>query len=126
MEILLTKEESEQYFLNALCNGLGWVEASYGLSLEFDDNKYQEAKLSLVSPCYEDVLIQILKQGGTLTLKDDEGDGDDDSVVTIQDVWDRVQRTPIRHLMDMINGNDDGDTADVIIQQVFFEEVVFG
>jgi hypothetical protein len=64
--------------------------------------------------------------GGTLTLKDDEGDGDDDAVINIQDVWDRVQNTPIRHLMDMINGHDDGDTADVIIQQVFFNEVIFG
>jgi hypothetical protein len=38
----------------------------------------------------------------------------------------KVQETPIEHLMDAINENDDAYTADVILQTVFYGEVIFG
>jgi len=41
-------------------------------------------------------------------------------------VRERVEKTPMRHLMNMINENDDAETADVIIQQVFLNEIVYG
>jgi imidazole glycerol phosphate synthase subunit HisF len=45
---------------------------------------------------------------------------------TINDVYKRVQNTPLDHLLNMINEEDDAETADVILQTVFYNEVVFG
>lgn len=125
MQIQLTHQESEQIFHNALCNGLGYM-GGYGLELEYSDAQYSAAKAKLQNPCYEDVLMQILRDGGSLTMIDVECDGEYTRSVSLADVHQRVQLAPARHLMDMIEEQDDADTADVIIQTVFFEEIVFG
>jgi len=129
MTILLTPQESETYFHNALCNGLGEMRY-YGLSLEVDGKAYKKAKAKLHkeynSTCYEDVLLQILKDGGTLTMVDDECDGEYTRSITIKNIHDRVAMTPLSHLMDMVNEQDDATTGEVILQSVFYEEVIFG
>lgn len=125
MEITLSTQESEEYFYNALCNGLGYM-GGYGLYVNYNINEYKAAKEKLTSPCYEDVFMQMLRDGGTLTLVDEECDGEYTRSITINDIHERVQNTEIRHLMDMIKENDDAITADVIIQTVFFNEVIFG
>ena len=76
--------------------------------------------------CYEDVFIQMLRNGKSLTLKDVENDGEYTRQVSLQDVINRVPLTPQSHLMDMLQENDDATTADVILQTVFFEDVIFG
>lgn len=124
MEIILTHKESEEYFHNALCNSLEYIQ-DYGLELFYKKNDYHSAKLKLENPCYEDVLMQILKDGNKLTLIDLE-DGYYTKSISIDDVHNRVQKTPIRFLMDMINQNDDAETGDVIIQSVFFKDIIFG
>lgn len=132
MEIKLTPQESEEYFYNALCNGLEYTTSGYGLFLDYSDEDYADAKTKLEkdSPlslaCYEDVLMEMLRMGKTLTMVDEEGEGDNNSTITLKEVHERVSNVPARHLMDMINENDDGDTADVIIQQVFFNDIIFG
>ena len=125
MQIQLTHQESEQMFHNALCNGLGYM-SGYGLEFEYSDKQYSAAKTKLQSPCFEDVLMQILRDGGSLTFVDVECDGEYTRSVSLADVHDRVQKTPLRFLTDMINENDDAETADVILQTVFFEEIIFG
>lgn len=127
MQVILTEEESLEYFHNALCNavGTGYIK-SHGIELQYNNKAYQIAKEKLTNPCYEDVLIQILKDGGTLTMKDIENDGDMTKSITIKDVYEKVQLTPFNHLSDMINETDDAETADVILQTVFYGEVIFG
>ena len=131
MTIQLTQQESEQHFHNALCNGLGEI-GYYGLDLDYDDQKYKDAKTTLQtqSPtsviCHEDILMEILKSGGTLTLLDNEDDDNEVASITISDVHERVSQTPIEHLMNAITENDDATTADVIIQTVFLNEIVYG
>lgn len=133
MKIVLTKEEAEQHFHNALCNG-GSIR-HYGLSLDYDDEDYAVAKASLVKKqktrafketiCCEDIWLEILKIGGKLTLVDEEN-GVGNKSITLKHVHSRVAKTPLRHLMDAINENDDADTAEAIIQTVFYGEVIFG
>jgi len=129
MTIVLTHTESETYFHNALCNGLGEMRY-YGLCLDFDGKEYKKARAKLEKEgngtCYEDVLLQILRGGGTLTMVDEENDGDYTRTITIKDVHDRVATTPLSHLMDMINEQDDATTGDVILQSVFYDDVPFG
>lgn len=124
MKIILTHEESEKYFHNALCNGLGYL-GQYGIELDFDDAAYKAARAKLDSPCFEDVLMQMLRDGYELTFTDTEC-GMDAVIIDINDVHERVQNTPFNHLSDMINENDDADTADAILQTVIYNEVVFG
>jgi hypothetical protein len=124
MEIRFTEKEAQGIFLDALCNGLGYI-SGYGLDIIYEPEDYKKAKAKLVSPCYEDVILQILLDGNSLTLIDEE-DEDNVNIITIQDVYDRMSSVPFDHLSDMINGNDDATTADVILQTIFFNEIIYG
>lgn len=127
MKIELTNQESETYFHNALCNGLHYI-SDYGLKLTYSEIDYIAAEKRLKATtgvCYEDVLMEILKGGGKLKLVDNEG-GEDDAVITLQDVHVRVNKTQMNHLMNMINEEDDAITADVILQTVFLNDIVYG
>jgi hypothetical protein len=131
MKIILDNEESEKFFHNALCNSMGEV-CGYGLSFGYDGKEYKAAakKLKDESPnseiCREDVWMQILKDGGSLYLIDDEDDDEEKHIVTLKDVHKKVSEVDVRHLTDMINENDDAYTGDAIIQTVFFGEIVYG
>jgi hypothetical protein len=133
MTISLTPQEAESHFYNALCNGLDYI-GDYGLELTYNDADYKAAKQNILKyktaedisvVCYEDILLQILRDGKSLTLIDNEG-GEDPAEITILHVHERVAKTPLRHLMDAINENDDVITADVILQTVFLGDVVYG
>jgi hypothetical protein len=131
MKVQLTPEESESHFYDALCNGLQEMHY-YGLELQYKDEDYESAKQSIIERLgvnyaisYEDVLMEILKMGNSLSLADLEG-GQDTQFITLKEVHERVSNTPIRHLMDAINENGDAVTADVIIQTVFLNDVIYG
>lgn len=130
MDIKLTNQESEEYFFNALCNGLGEM-SGYGLSLDYDTREFKAAKESLRERrasdyAFEDVLMEILKNGGHLILVDEENDGEYTSSISLKDVHELVCTTPLSHLTDMVEGQDDADTADVILQTVFYKKIIFG
>ena len=125
MTITFTTDEALEHFNTALCNGLDYI-LMHGLTLDYEDAHYKQAKASLKpGTCFEDVLIQILKDGHPLVLHDEEG-GMDDSKVYIQDVVERMSLVPIRHMMNAINEDDDAETADVIIQTIFYKDIIFG
>lgn len=67
----------------------------------------------------------MLRDGGSLTMVYEQ-DEDNKHTITLSDVHERVAKTQINHLTDMIEGNDDAVTADVIIQTVFFTEIIYG
>lgn len=131
MKIILTPQESETMFHTALCNGLSYI-SGYGLILETDEQDYQAAKQSLKSKnpdqgiCYEDVLLEVLRLGKSLTIIDEENDGEMNSTISLSDVHERVAQTPIEHLTNMITENDDAETADVMLQTVFYQDIIFG
>jgi hypothetical protein len=128
--ISVSKEKSEELFYNALC-GAG-VLAGYGLAMKRKEAEYKKAKADLAKEksgsgvCLEDIWMKILRNGGSLALIDLE---DDDNVVgsiVLNDVHERVQKTPAQDLLDAINENGDGRTDDVILQTVFLGDVVYG
>jgi len=124
IKVELTNEQSEEIFFNALCNGTGEL-AGYGISLKYSSEAYNQAKKSVENTCREDVWMQILKDGNELTFLDDE-DEDNTQVITLKDVHENVKNTPHKHLMDMINENDDAITSDCILQTVIFGDIIYG
>jgi hypothetical protein len=135
LKISLTNELSEEIFFNALCNSLGYMCSGYGLSIGYAHEHYKNAKANLTSDssefqaiCYEDILMQILRDGNTLTIEEDCSELEDLEVfiITLADVHERVKNVPLDHLLDMINENDDAVTGDVVLQTVFLNEIVYG
>ena len=132
MTILLTPQESEDFFHRALCNavGTGYMD-SYGLEFTCSDEHYKKAKETLraqgiSAPAWEDVLMQVLRQGNTLQVIDHECDGEYNRDITLYMVHNRVCNAPMRRLLEMYHEDDDAETADVIIQIVAFNEIIFG
>ena len=125
LKISLTNELSEEIFFNALCNSLDYMCSSYGLDLKYKQSDYKNAKDKLSSPCYEDVLMQMLRDGIKIGLKDIEG-GEDTVYITLDTIHERVKNVPITDLLDMIDENDDADTGDVVLQIVFLNEIMYG
>jgi len=129
MNINLTHEESENYFYNAICNGLGEL-TYYDLELDYSDEEYKAAKQQLSDKqpnqqvCWEDVLMEMLRSGNTLWVVD--SNDDERHPITLDLIHERVQTTQTNHLMNMINEHDDAITADVIIQTVVYGEIVYG
>lgn len=128
MKIILTKEESEKHFHNALCNGS--VFAQYG-TLDYSIRDYNAAKKNLKklkpkeSICTEDVWMQILRDGKKLKYIDYE-DKAMNKEITIDMVHKRVAKTPLEFLVDAVMEQDDAITASIILQQVIFDEQIFG
>ena len=125
MIIKLTPQESEEYFYNAICNGLDYM-GGYGLRMDYSKEHYDQAKVKLIEPCYEDILMQILRDGNTFGFTDIEGEGSYNIQITLEDVHNKMSNVDPNRLLEMINGDDDAITADVILQTVFYDEVIFG
>ena len=125
MMISLTPTESEDYFLNALCNGLHEL-GNYGIELDYNEDEFKLSRASLGpnAPCFEDILMQMLRDGYKLDFTDTEAE--ETTSITMHDVYAKVQTTDAHHLLDMINEQDDAVTADVILQTVIYGEVIFG
>lgn len=74
--------------------------------------------------CYEDILLQVLKSGGSLIAKDCEGDEDPCEIVLV-DVLTNIELVPIKTLMEFANEQDDADSADIVLQYCFFGEIIY-
>jgi hypothetical protein len=125
LKISLTNELSEEIFYNALCNSLDYMCSGYGLDLKYKQSDYLKARAKLSSSCFEDVLMQMLKDGIKLGLKDIEG-GEDTVYITLDTIHERVKNVPLDHLLAMIEENDDAETGDVVLQIVFLNEIMYG
>jgi hypothetical protein len=128
MKVQLTTKEAEQFFLNALCNGLQYFE-SYGIELKYDKEEYKKAKETAKDengnpPCYEDILMEMLKNGNTL-FAEDEYMGETHTL-TLNKMYQQMNEVPTNVIMEMINENDDADTADIILQVCFIGEHTYG
>ena len=88
MKVILTPKESEKIFYDSLCNavGTGYMQG-YGIELVCEDSDYDKAEKALIeqgiSPCIEDIWMQILRSGGTLTFKDIEGEKENTKYIPI-------------------------------------------
>ena len=125
MKIKFDKKDAEEIFFTALCNGIDYV-SGYGMLMETNADDYLKAKDSLdESACYEDILMQILRDGNKLTLVDYEDDEEQYSI-TLKDVYKRMPNVPTDNILNIIAENDDAIDADVVLQTIFFNDIIFG
>jgi hypothetical protein len=130
MKIQLTQQEAEAIMNNALCDsGIGM----HGLEFTFDKHEYHSSQVRWmkanegISPCYEDVLMQMLRDGYSIGVIDTEGDdGEYDKTITMQDVYDRMNLVHYSRIIQMVEEDYDADTTDVVLQTIFYGEVIFG
>jgi hypothetical protein len=129
LTIELTNELSEEIFFDSLCNGLSQI-SGYGIEVDFDASHYQQAKEKskekISIPSYEDVLMQILRDGNPLLFVDQEGGEDYNRTIYLQDVHERVKTAPIEDLLAVINEDSDASNSDIILQSVLYGEIIFG
>ena len=127
MKITFTNLEAETFFHSALCNGLSQLNG-YSVDVDYKKEDYAAAKKTLVeqpsNPCYEDVLLQILREGKELQFVDEEGE--DTKTILLADVHTKMSEVPAKFLIEMISENDDADTADVILQTIIYGDIIFG
>lgn len=134
MKILLEPQEAEQLFHTAMCNVFGTdYHTNHGLELVYDAFEYEKSRNNIsregvgasFQVCFEDVLMQMLRDGKQIKLVDIEGD-DEEFSITLKDVHEKVHNTPVQSLMRELDETGDVEDSDAIIQTVFFGEVVFG
>lgn len=127
MKIQLEKQEALDIFHTSLCNvyGSGYFNG-YGLEFIWDEDDYKKAKAKLQSPCFEDVILQIILDGGTLGVLDHECDGEYNAHINEATILDRMDLVPAQNLLNIINEDDDIDDADAVLQTLLYGEVIFG
>lgn len=127
MKIILTTEEAEGIFYSALCNavGTGYMEG-YGLELYCNNKHYSSARAKLNNPCIEDIWMQVLRDGNPLEFVDHEGEGANNASITLKDIHERMNNVPIEVLDNFNSEQDDASDADIVLQTVFYNEVIFG
>jgi len=119
----MTNEKSIEIFHTALCNGLDYM-VGYSLNMNFNKASYKSATEKLTHPCHEDVLVQILRDGGKLSLYDI--DAEENNPISLEDVYTKMSEVPQDNLDNIINENDDAIDADCVLQTIFFGEIMFG
>ena len=130
--ITLSEEKSMELFADALANAVG-IGYMSGYGLVFDCPEYDKFRKKLLSTltagksiCMEDVWMAALEGGSTLRFIDEERDGDNTKSITKADVCAKVSLMPIRNLTNLLEENGDVEDADVLLQTVFFDKVIFG
>tara|TARA_R110000851_G_scaffold329247_1_gene500949 strand:- start:217 stop:591 length:375 start_codon:yes stop_codon:yes gene_type:complete len=121
VKIVLSTEKSLELFHDALCNGLNYIN-SYGISVDWNNDEFKAAKSKLKTPCLEDILIQVLKDGNVINFAGEDGTTD----VTLEMVLERIPKVELDTLLTMIQEQGDALTADNIIQTVVYGEVIYG
>jgi hypothetical protein len=122
MEIKLNDQEIKDILLSALCNAGHF---HYGdMSLKVEARQYAAARLKLQEPCREDVWMQILLDGGRLILVDNE----DESlhIFSLEKAKNAIEKLPAEIISDFVEGNDDSDTADWVLEYIMYGEKIYG
>jgi hypothetical protein len=69
--------------------------------------------------------MEMLRIGGKLTLIDHECEGEYTSSITLEDVHERVGMAPAQDVLTMVKEEGDAGTADIILQTVFYKDIIF-
>jgi hypothetical protein len=69
--------------------------------------------------------MEILRMGSKLTLIDHESEGEYTRSIGIEEVHERVSLAPAEDVLAMLREEGDANTADIILQTVFYKDIIF-
>lgn len=134
VKVNASEDERLHILYSALCNG--WNEMlHFGLECDFDGDDYAAARDALIAAgktaeelCFEDMLIQLVRNGKAITVSDIELGYEPEivgylSLATLNANWDKV---PPRILLAYINEEDDAWTAVDFMQVICMGEITRG
>lgn len=132
MKIQLDKSETLNVLHNAFCNG-GLTELRYcDVELDLDEKEYDKAAKRLRKNmdegeilCYEDVFIEMLKEGKTIHFKD----YNDDARIgfNLDKASDALSKQDsAKEVLETLDGRDDAWTGFNIIQRCLYGDVIYG
>lgn len=101
------------------------------IELDYDQKAYEEARESLKAKpggyCWEDVIVEMLRQGYRLAWIDvEEDDFAKRNWFTLDDLMDNFENVQPHHLASMLDGMDDAVTHDSILQCLLMGELIYG
>ena len=114
---------------NSACNFWGCL-GDCGIEVKISKSDYAKAKQSCLelnpSPCYEEVYMQCLLDGGKWKIWDNENE-ELLCEMTLQEMRDNLQQKLDRQVyFAFLEGDDDALTANSVLQIAFFGEEVYG
>jgi hypothetical protein len=130
--LILNNEEKEKVLHTILCDGLSPLN-SCGLDIKYSDKSYSAARKIWIaanpdkSPCREDILLQVIKDG-KFTIVDLEGEGEHTKKLTL-DMLDSIKsERAVGLIMNILDENGDYDAWDAFntLQYILYGELVFG
>lgn len=117
----------EEYLHTALCDGLNEVR-HWGFTTRYNNSQYElEAdyfRAKRMTPCYEDVLMRIIENGGKIKFVDLEGDMT--TSLDKEKLHENIKYVPERVLNNIKNEDYDAEDADIFLQCILFKEITFG
>lgn len=132
MQIILDQTEKLEVIHNCLTTGMTYF-PDYGFSLDYNREDYKKAKASLIESgkpadeiCLEDVQTEMLRMGFGLTFTDEENDGEETKTLTLELIEQNWGKIPDKRVIEMVLGDWDAETADVVVQCILFGEITFG
>lgn len=129
MKLHLTQQEIETVLLDCFCNGA--LSELYSSGIDYCFNKEKYAKFKVEGNCYEDNLLNLLKNGGRLKFVDFEGDKEV-YFLTLQSATEKLKEIEDINILNKVKDIlEENGTADVwhgydILQFVLFGEVIYG
>jgi hypothetical protein len=123
IKFIATQDEKLNVLYDAMCSGIGMTER-YAI-VRTTAKHYKMASKSLVDDaCDVDVLLQVIKNGGAITVKSYQDNKR--GKITIESLnknWDAV---PFKTMRRLIDGDDDAFDGDAFLQSIAFGSVLFG
>lgn len=132
-KIIFEKEKALEILHSIFCNGALSCFSDYGFVLDWVSSEYGKAKKDLGHEgvgfggvCYEDILVQIVRNGGELIFIDEECEGDNTKKLNLGVLIDGLNNASLDKVFEIINGEDDATTGELVLQEILFGEVIFG
>jgi hypothetical protein len=132
MKVTATLDEQLKIVYDVLTSGMPYF-VDYGFRLDYNNTEYAKARKVLQDAsgedkrtiCIEDIQIQMIRMGFSLTFTDVEGDGDNTKALNLTQLESNWDKVPLRVIGAMVSDWDAGD-ADLFMQWVLFGQVIYG
>lgn len=122
-----------EFITTLLSDGLFYF-SGYGFYISYKENEYEISKQKLgLGACLEDIQAQMILDGFAITVIDDEGDWEYTTDLTL----DLIESALLEHLEtepdqtfisaydEVISGDYDADSCDIVMQYILFGGVMF-